>query len=114
MDRVERPGRFMDSHELRLLLESVRRGELTPAAAAQKLRTVPFEDAGGFATVDLHRGLRCGFPEVIFGQGKTPGQIESILRVLLRHEQGGLVTRVDDDAAAHLKSAFPTGEHNAL
>ena len=56
--------------------------------------------------------MRCGSPEVIFGQGKTADQIESILRVMLRHEQGGLVTRVDPDIATRLQQAFPEGEHN--
>ncbi len=84
----------MDSHELKHLLEAVRDGRVPPADAAQKIRTSPFEEMG-FAKVDLHRRLRCGFPEVIFGQGKTAEQIEGILRTLLRHEQGGLATRVD-------------------
>lgn len=104
----------MDSHALRRLLDDVRHGAVLPDEAVQKIRTVPFEEAGGFATVDLHRGVRCGFPEVIFGQGKTAEQIEGILRVLLKHEQGGLVTRIDEETAAHLRRAFPEGEHNAL
>lgn len=103
----------MDSHELRTLLEAVRQGELSPDDATQKIRTLPYEDAGAFAKVDLHRSVRCGSPEVIFGQGKTPEQVEAILRVLLRHEQGGLVTRVDAATATHLKQVFPEGEHNA-
>jgi NCAIR mutase (PurE)-related protein len=97
-----------------MLLDDVRLGALSPEDAVQKIRTVPFEEAGGFATVDLHRGLRCGFPEVVFGQGKTAEQIEGILKVLLKHEQGGLVTRIDEATAAHLKRAFPAGEHNEL
>jgi NCAIR mutase (PurE)-related protein len=104
----------MDAHELRLLLEKVRRGELTPGDAEQKIRTAPMEEAGTFAKVDLHRKVRCGFPEVIFGEGKTPEQIEAILRVLARHGQGGLVTRVDPAAALHLRQAFPEGEHNVV
>ncbi|MBV8676573.1 MAG: nickel pincer cofactor biosynthesis protein LarB [Planctomycetaceae bacterium] len=104
----------MDSHELTQLLESVRRGWVAPAEAVQKIRISPFEAAGEFATVDLHRGVRCGFPEVIFGQGKGPGQIEGILRVMLKHGQGGLVTRVEPSAGEQLASVFPEGEHNAL
>src|SRR5215212_11013246 len=104
----------MDSHEIRQLLEGVRRGETSPADAAQKIRTLPFEEAGGFATVDLHRGVRCGFPEVIYGQGKTAEQIEGILRVMLKHEQGGLVTRIEPATAGYLKAVFPEGEHNVL
>ena len=46
---------------------------------------------------------------MIFGQGKTAEQVEGILRVLLRHEQGGLATRIDAATAAHLVKAFPEG-----
>jgi pyridinium-3,5-biscarboxylic acid mononucleotide synthase len=104
----------MDSHELMQLLEAVAAGELSAADAALRIRTEPFVDAGGFAKVDVHRRIRCGFPEVVFGQGKTAPQIEAILRTLLEHGQGGLVTRLDPAAASHLKRAFPTGEHNEL
>jgi NCAIR mutase (PurE)-related protein len=104
----------MDSHELRQLFRDVRDGRIDPDEAAQHVRVHPFQDAGGFAKVDLHRRLRCGFPEVVFGQGKTAEQIEAILRTLLTHGQGGLVTRVDARAAEHLRAAFPEGEYNAL
>ncbi len=104
----------MDSHDLKLLLESVRDGRVPPAEAAQQILIRPFQEAGEFAKVDLHRGVRCGFPEVVFGQGKTAEQIEAILRTLLAHDQGGLVTRLDPQAALHLVKVFPEGEHNAL
>lgn len=104
----------MDAHELRVLLDSVRNGSVTPADAALKIKTAPYEEAGGFAKVDIHRRVRCGFPEVIFGQGKTPEQIEAILRVMLGHGEGGLVTRLAPDAAEHLGRAFPEGEYNPV
>jgi pyridinium-3,5-biscarboxylic acid mononucleotide synthase len=104
----------MDSHELRELLRDVEAGRLPSDEALQRIRVQPFQDTGGFAKVDLHRRLRCGFPEVIFGQGKTAEQIEAILRTLLSHEQGGLVTRLDPRAAEHMRAAFPDGEHNAV
>jgi NCAIR mutase (PurE)-related protein len=104
----------MDSHELRGLLRDVESGRLSADEAVNRIRVQPFQDTGDFAKVDLHRRLRCGFPEVIFGQGKTAEQIEAILRTLLTHEQGGLVTRVDPRAAEHLKAAFPEGEYSAL
>ena len=104
----------MDSHDLKTLLESVQKGEVSPAEASRKIRTLPVEDAGDFAKIDLHRRVRCGFPEVIFGQGKTPEQIVAILHVMLRHEQGGLVTRVAPETAEILKQAFPEGFHNTV
>ena len=80
-----------------------------PGAAAERIQLQPYQDAGGFAKVDLHRRVRCGFPEVIFGQGKTAPQIEAILKTLLEHEQGGLVTRLDPQAAPHPAGGFPAG-----
>lgn len=104
----------MDALELKTLLDSVRRGEVSPEDASLRIKTAPYVETGGFAKVDLHRRVRCGFPEVIFGQGKTAEQIERILSVLVQHEQGGLVTRVAPDVAPHLQRAFPDGEHNVL
>src|SRR4051794_12893197 len=98
----------MDAHELRRLLDAVQRGEIAPEEAERLLRwRAPFEEAGGFAKVDLHRRLRCGFPEVVFGQGKTADQIVAILQTLERHGEGGLVTRVGPEIAAALQQAFP-------
>jgi NCAIR mutase (PurE)-related protein len=51
---------------------------------------------------------------VVFGQGKTAAQIEGILEILVKHDQGGLVTRVEPATADHLKSVFPQGEYNSL
>src|SRR5271155_5019221 len=104
----------MDSHELKQLFAAVRDGRIAPDEAARQVQVQPYQDAGGFAKVDLHRRVRCGFPEVVFGQGKTAVQIEAILKTLLEHKQGGLVTRLDPQAAPHLLAAFPQGEHNSL
>ena len=102
----------MDSQELTRLFESVRRGDLSPSEASKRVRTAPLEETGGFATVDLHRAIRCGSPEVIFGQGKTNEQIVAILKSLIRHGHGGLVTRVVAEVGAVLKAEFPEGEYN--
>ena len=104
----------MDSHELLRMLEAVRSGALPPADAVQRFRTAPLEETGAFATVDLHRRLRCGFPEVIFGQGKTPEQIIHILKTLDRDGQGGMVTRVVPDVGGILAEAFPRGVYHTL
>ena len=104
----------MDSHELTRLFEAVRSGEVSPSEASKRVKTAPLEETGAFATVDLQRALRCGSAEVIFGQGKTVDQIIGILKTLLRHDQGGLVTRVAADAGAELLRAFPEGDYNTL
>jgi NCAIR mutase (PurE)-related protein len=105
----------MDASELQRLFERVRDGGIAPEEAVKHLRwKAPFQETGGFAHVDLHRRLRCGFPEVIFGQGKTADQIIGILRTLQDHGEGGLATRVGHDTALRLLQEFPEGHYNEL
>ena len=61
----------MQEAQLRQLLEAIRDGSTNVDAAIQRLRSLPFEDVDQMARLDNHRDLRCGFPEVVFGQGKT-------------------------------------------
>lgn len=83
----------MDSHALRQLLRQVREGSLDEEAALQRLRHLPFEDIG-IARVDHHRSVRQGFPEVIYGAGKTPAQIAAIFeRLVERSSENILITR---------------------
>jgi pyridinium-3,5-biscarboxylic acid mononucleotide synthase len=95
--------------ELAALLREVRRGKVTPARAARRIRETPIEQLG-FAALDHQRALRAGFPEVVFGQGKTPAQLVTIARRL--HARHGIVlaTRVDDAGRAALAEAFPGAE----
>ena len=102
----------MDSHELLRLFEAVRQGKLAPEEASRQVRIAPLEEAGAFAAVDLQRSLRCGSSEVIFGQGKTTEQIVAILATLLRHGNGGLVTRITAEVGAALTESFPEGEYH--
>ena len=76
----------MDTADLHKLLADVRDGRLTPEKAMGRLRHMPFEDLG-FAKLDHHRSLRCGFPEVVFCQGKTTAQVVTIIERL--HSRGG-------------------------
>ena len=96
----------MDSTELRKLLLSLQGGGIDIDTALERLRHLPFEDLGD-ATVDHHRELRTGFPEVIFGQGKSVGQIERIMVALLDKGNNVLVTRLDAEKALPLRHAFP-------
>jgi NCAIR mutase (PurE)-related protein len=66
------------------------------------------------ATVDLDRRRRCGFPEVIFGQGKTLEQLRQIVAKLLEHGEDVLATRIDVEQAAGLLLAFPEGRYNTV
>ena len=84
------------------ILEKVASGEMTVEEAELQLKMKPFVDLG-FAKPDLHRGLRQGVPEVIFGEGKTPGQIDAITASLLEGGQGTvLITRLSSEKAAAL------------
>lgn len=82
----------MNPDRLRKLLDSVASGSTDPAAALEALRDLPFTEVDG-ARVDHHRELRCGFPEVVFCEGKTPSQVRSIGRELLEHGDVLLATR---------------------
>ena len=89
-----------DKKELEALLEEVASGKTSVEEAALQLREVPFDDLG-FAKTDLHRGIRQGIAEVIYGAGKTPEQILKIAQNLYAHGQPSiLITRMDTEAAA--------------
>lgn len=97
----------MNQTDLLKILESVRAGKLSPGAAIERLKHLPFEDLG-FAKVDHHRALRQGFAEVVFAKGKTPQQVAEIVRAVLRKKdsrQNVLVTRADTKVFAAVKKA---------
>jgi pyridinium-3,5-biscarboxylic acid mononucleotide synthase len=102
----------VDSNRLKLLLQQVRAGELSPDAAFEQIRTLPFEDLG-FAKVDHHRALRMGVPEVIFGPGKSPEHFVEIFASLADRGNTVLATRVDPEQVAAALRRFPRAEHNA-
>ena len=87
------------SHDTRKILEAVKDGSLTVDDAILKLKTEPFEDIG-FAKVDLHRQLRQGMAEVIYGAGKTPEQIIGIIDTMKKNGQERiLITRLSRESA---------------
>jgi len=103
----------MNEGRLRALFEEVRSGSRSVDEAVNRLRTLPFEDLG-FAKVDHHRSIRCGFPEVILCQGKTVDQIVAIFE-RCRHNGGNvLCTRVDEPVAKALLDLDHRIEHNAV
>jgi len=102
----------MTSHSLLEILAEVERGSLTPAAAADRLKSLPFEDLG-HTRVDHHRSLRTGLPEVIYAAGKTPSQTSEIFASLAASGVDVLATRVDASTAAALLAQHPAAIHNA-
>ncbi|OGP12587.1 MAG: 1-(5-phosphoribosyl)-5-amino-4-imidazole-carboxylate carboxylase [Deltaproteobacteria bacterium GWA2_54_12] len=103
----------MNVNLLEKLLQAVKEGRVDVPAALDSLRRLPFEDLE-FATLDTHRALRQGYPEVIFGQGKTPAQIKAIIKNMLSRGENVLATRIDPAKGKALLRAFPKGEYREV
>jgi pyridinium-3,5-biscarboxylic acid mononucleotide synthase len=94
------------------LLTRVQNGRLPLQDAVKELSTLPYEDLG-HAKLDHHRSLRTGFPEVIFGQGKTIPQLVSIAERLASRSDRLLITRVDPAAFKAVKAKLPDARYNS-
>ncbi len=103
----------MDPRRVRELLEFVRDGSVNVEDAVASLERLPFKDLG-FATVDHHRALRQGVPEVVFGEGKTGEQIAGIAEEMLRAHTNVLVTRLDAEKAAIVSERVPGMRYSKL
>jgi NCAIR mutase (PurE)-related protein len=101
----------MDAKELKILLQNLKNGDIDVDDALERLKHFPFEDLG-CANVDHHRGLRLGFPEVIFGAGKSIGQIERIMAALLAKGNNILVTRMAEKEALQVQKSFPAARYH--
>lgn len=101
----------MTNTEAIQLLEKFRAGGVGRDKVLQSFQAAPVVDLG-FAQVDTHRALRKGFPEVIFGAGKTPGQVVGIATRLIAHEQRVLVTRITPEHARALRKKFKHAVHH--
>ncbi len=101
----------MTSAEAIALLEKFRAGKVAPAEVLRAFQAAPVANLG-FAQVDTHRALRKGFPEVIFGSGKTPVQVVKIAAQLVMREQRVLVTRITGEHARALKRKFKHAIHH--
>jgi pyridinium-3,5-biscarboxylic acid mononucleotide synthase len=93
-------------NEANALLEKYRAGQVSQDAVLQAFQSAPFTNLG-FAQVDVHRALRQGFPEVIYGAGKTPEQVTRIAEAILHHESCVLVTRITPEHAKVFQGRFP-------
>jgi len=103
----------MRREHVRDLLEQVANGAIRPTDALDALAMEPTESLD-FATIDHHRALRQGFPEVIYGAGKTAEQITEIATRIGARGTGVLVTRIEPAAAEHLRANVPGIELNAV
>src|SRR5205814_9179952 len=93
------------------LLEKFRAGGVSREKVLRAFQSAPIADLG-FAQVDTHRSLRKGFPEVIFGAGKTPEQIVAIASKIFEREQRILITRVNGEQARTLRRKFKRAVHH--
>lgn len=98
--------------ELEEILEKVYKKEISPKEAFDKLKDYPYQDLG-FAKIDHHREVRKGFPEIIYGQGKTEGQILKIAQEICKRGNNLLVTRVEPRVYAKLKKKIPGCLYNS-
>ena len=103
----------MRRERVRALLESVAAGELPPAGALDALDREPVETLP-FATIDHHRALRQGHPEVVLAQGKTVEQVVAIAQRLAARDGGVLVTRATTEVRRALLAELPGAEENVL
>lgn len=98
----------MEPEALHNLLEAVATGTVSPAVALEKLKHFDFEPVGDFARIDRHRKLRTGFPEVIWGPGKTVDQIVEIMQVMRQRSQSTIMaTRIEPQVYDELQLRIP-------
>ena len=101
----------MNPQHIKKVLQKVKKGALTIDQAIDKLKHLPFEDLG-YATVDHHRSLRRGFPEVIFGLGKTDAQMIGIAQRILKAGSSLLATRANKKIYTALKKKYKKVQYN--
>lgn len=97
---------------LRALLADVRAGQVEVDDALHSLRDLPFEEMG-FARLDHHRSLRQGVPEVVFGEGKTPEQVVTLVTHLVERQGSALATHVAPEAAEAVQVRLPQARYDA-
>lgn len=103
----------MKPEHIRHLLESHKREEISTEDVLSKLKVFPFEELG-FAKIDHHRKIRNGYPEVIYGEGKTPEQAAEIFRRLSEHNNNVLCTRVSAEMAEAIRQVIPTATYHPV
>ena len=101
----------MTTTEAIQLLEKFRAGGVSRDQVLRAFQAAPVADLG-FAQVDTHRALRKGFPEVVFGGGKTPEQVVKIAAKILASESRVLITRITDVHARALRKKFKRAVHH--
>lgn len=102
----------MDLKELEQLLAAYKSGELETGEAARRIRNLHYEDIG-YARVDHSRAMRQGFPEVVFGAGKTRAQVVGIVERLVQRSPNVLVTHTDEGTFGEVRNVATDAEWHA-
>jgi pyridinium-3,5-biscarboxylic acid mononucleotide synthase len=100
--------------KLRSLLQSIADGTVSPDTAFDKLKNLDYESVGDFAKIDNHRELRTGFPEVIWGQDKTPAQIIQIIQAMQQKNPVVMATRISQEVYNLLELKIPNLQYFKL
>jgi NCAIR mutase (PurE)-related protein len=96
----------VNPRQIKELLDAVAAGVLSPEEALQDLAELPYSDLG-FAKLDLHRELRNGLPETVYGEGKRTDDLRAIAERMMQAQGRVLVTRLGQEAADALRDALP-------
>jgi NCAIR mutase (PurE)-related protein len=103
----------MNSEEMKKFLRSIKNGDISIEDGLDKLKELPYSDLG-FAKIDNHRELRVGYPEVIYCEGKTVGQIKDIVKLMLTKDVNILGTRATREMYEGVKEACNDAEYNEM
>ncbi|HHT9104737.1 MAG TPA: nickel pincer cofactor biosynthesis protein LarB [Candidatus Wujingus californicus] len=103
----------MDIKVIKKLFEDYKAGQISINDVLGKIRELPYKDIG-FAKVDSHRKIRCGFPEVIFCMGKTPSQVVKIAEHIVAGGNDMLATRANREIYEAISRKFPVAVYNEL
>ena len=104
---------IIDENRLREILRRCANDGLSIADAVGLLRDLPYQDLG-FAKVDHHRAIRTGFPEVVFGEGKTPKQTATIAQAILQQSDVLLVTRASQEMYSAVLAGAPDATYDEM
>jgi len=103
----------MNEQTIEKLLKAVKNDDISIANALKKMKSLPFEDID-FAKIDHHRQIRLGYPEVIYGERKTPDQIAQIAQKILDKKSNILITRANEQAYGAVKTIAPEAKYNVI
>jgi NCAIR mutase (PurE)-related protein len=104
----------MEENQIKKLLASIAQGEISAEDGYKQLRNYPFESVEGFAVLDHQREMRTGFPEVIFGQGKTDDQIVEIFLRLKAKNPNVMASRISAEVYARIKDRLPFAVYDSM